>query len=43
MLSENQVEKKVERLRIDKGSEFYSTEFNEFCKDEEFFFLSIIQ
>ena len=30
---ENQIEKKIKRLRTDNGLEFYSTEFNQFCKD----------
>lgn len=31
---ENQTSKKVKCLRIDNGLEFFSREFNEFCKEE---------
>ena len=31
-LVENQTEKKIKVLRIDIGGEFYSKEFEEFCK-----------
>jgi len=32
-LVENQIEKKIKVLRIDNGGEFYSKEFEEFCKE----------
>jgi len=30
-LVENQIERKIKKLRTDNGLEFYETEFNEFC------------
>lgn len=32
---ENQVGRKVKRLRIDNGLKFYSSEFEEFCKKHD--------
>ena len=33
-LFENQMGKKIKRLRTDNGMEFFSSEFDEFCRDE---------
>ena len=32
---ENQLSKKIKRLRIDKGEEYESNHFNSFCEDHE--------
>jgi len=34
-LIENQTGKKIKRLRTDNDLEFYSNEFNDFCKKED--------
>ena len=34
---ENQIEKKVKKLRTDNGMEFYSDQFNSYCKSEGIF------
>ncbi|GJW07978.1 retrovirus-related pol polyprotein from transposon TNT 1-94 [Tanacetum coccineum] len=34
ILIENQIERKIKRLRTDNGLEFFSRDFNDFCRDE---------
>ena len=34
---ENQLEKKIKRVRSDRGGEYFSNEFSEFCAEHEIF------